>query len=357
MMKPVYILSGSVISPQFNYEDTGLPVEIKTGENGILFITDPDYRKYINPVAIRRMSRALKMGISTGMNALEQAGITKPDSIITGTGRGSMTDMEHFLVDMIQHNEEALTPTSFIQSTYNSINGWLALQTKCTGYNQTYVHRGNSFELTLLDAQMLLNETDTEMNILAGCFDEITTDYVKVKGKIGYWKEPLPPNTELYQHSNTNGTIAGEGSAFFTISNGPDNALCSIVTVEMLQNATGDEIKHSLNSFLAFNGLQPEDIDVTLCGENGDCRHQYIYDNVSDVLSSRTVMARFKHLCGEYDTSSGFATWLALHMFRTQKTPGILLPKGENNSGIQHILIVNHYILNSTSFILLKANI
>ena len=145
MMQPIYISSGSIISPQQHFEDEGFLLDIKSTDAEALYITDPNYRNYINPVAIRRMSKMLKMGISTGMNCLKQAGIETPDAIITGTGRGSMLDMEQFLLDMIKLEEEALTPTAFIQSTYNSVNGWLALKTKCKGYSQTYVHRGTSF--------------------------------------------------------------------------------------------------------------------------------------------------------------------------------------------------------------------
>src|SRR5690606_27512480 len=140
--------------------------------DGKLFVQEPDYREFINPVAIRRMSRLIKMGIGCGMKALQEANVKKPDAIITGTGLGSMTDTEKFLKDMILLKEEALNPTYFIQSTYNSINGWISLQTKSTGYSQTYVHRGLSIEMALLDAQLFLNETEEDKYVLAGGFDE-----------------------------------------------------------------------------------------------------------------------------------------------------------------------------------------
>ena len=97
MMHPVYILSAAVVSPQQHYEDTGFLDDLHNTTDGMLFVQEPNYRKYINPVAIRRMSKLLKMGISAGMNALERAGIQQPDAIIAGTGRGSMVDTEQFL--------------------------------------------------------------------------------------------------------------------------------------------------------------------------------------------------------------------------------------------------------------------
>ncbi len=354
-MKPVYISSAVVISPQQHFEDESFLQDITTVNDGILYVKEPNYRNYINPVAIRRMSKLLKMGISTGMNALEKANVTKPDAIITGTGRGSMVDMEAFLLSMIEMQEEALTPTSFIQSTYNSVNGWLALQTKSNGYNQTYVNRGASFELSMFDAQMQLNESDDIQNILVGCFDEITADYVRVKGKIGYWKEPAPRNLELLQYSDTPGTIAGEGAAFFTVTNNREKALCSLMSVNMLQDATTGEVTTAIDELLGNNGLSFADIDVLLCGMNGDVNQQEVYTTIIGKADAHTSVAAFKHLCGEYDTSSGFATWIAAKLFELQMLPEVLTLKNGQHKSIKTILIVNHYILNRTSLMLLQA--
>lgn len=354
-MKPVYILSAAVTSPQQHFEDEGFLQDIRETNDGMLVVSEPNYRKYINPVAIRRMSKLLKMGISTGMNALERAGVTKPDAIITGTGRGSMVDTEAFLLNMIENEEEALTPTSFIQSTYNSVNGWLALQTRSNGYNQTYVNRGASFELALFDAQMLLNEDGEEQNILVGCLDEITPDYVKVKSKIGYWKEPLSSNLQLFVHSDTKGTLAGEGAAFFTLTNKSENALCSLLAVEMLQDASTDEVLAAINNMLSAQGLSLTDIDVLLCGMNGDVQQQDVYTVLESKADAHTSIAAFKHLCGEYDTSSGFATWIVTHLFEGQEVPEILIQKKGTHDTIRNILVVNHYILNSTSLLLFRS--
>lgn len=355
MMKPVYISSAAVTSPQQHFEEEGFLDNLNETNDGALYIKEPNYRNYINPVAIRRMSKLLKMGISTGMNALEQAGIVKPDAIITGTGRGSMVDTEAFLLSMIELEEEALTPTSFIQSTYNSVNGWLALQTKSNGYNQTYVNRGASFELSMFDAQMLLNEEEDVQCVLVGCFDEITPDYVRVKSKIGYWKNPAPDNLELFRHQDTPGTIAGEGAAFFTVSGTPESSLCSLLSIEMMQDAEHNEVTDRIDKKLAEHGLSLSGIDVLLCGMNGDVNQQEMYSALTGKADSNTSVAVFKHLCGEYDTSSGFATWVAAQLFKLQDLPEALIVKRGTHKTIKNILIVNHYILNSTSLILLQA--
>lgn len=49
--------------------------------------------------------------------ALQEAGIENPDAIIVGTGMGCSQDSEKFLKNVIDNNEEFLTPTFFIQST------------------------------------------------------------------------------------------------------------------------------------------------------------------------------------------------------------------------------------------------
>lgn len=355
MMKPVYILSASAISPQHSFDREQFLQPVMSTGNGKLYIVDADYRQYINPVAIRRMSKVIKMGISAAMNSLQQAGVTCPDAVITGTGMGSMIDMERFLKDMIELKEEALNPTYFIQSTYNSINGWIALQTKCNGYNQTFVHRGLSLELSLLDAQLFLTEADEKQTVLAGCFDEMTEEYFFIKNKIGYWKKDIPDSLELLKHTDTAGTIGGEGAAFFTLSNEPGNAVCAIKAIKTFQDAAISEIQDGLHELLAVHNLSVCDIDVMLCGMNGDNRQQDIYDMAMREVPDATV-AVFKHLVGEYATASGFGLWLASELFRKQHVPQEILYNGQGTiSNIKHMLVMNHYITGSVSVMLLSG--
>ncbi|OJX00112.1 MAG: hypothetical protein BGO70_04945 [Bacteroidetes bacterium 43-93] len=355
-MNPVYISAAAALSPQYTFEAEGLLQDVRSSDNGKLFVTDADYSKFINPVAIRRMSRLLKMGISTGMKCMQLAGIRSPDGIITGTGRGSMRDMEIFLGDMIRLKEETLNPTYFIQSTYNSVNGWLAMQTKCNGYNQTYVHRGHSLEMALLDAQMLLNETNERKTYLVGAFDEMTDEYFLVKSKKAYWKKPVPNSLDLFKHSDTKGSIGGEGAAFFTVTNDKENTICGIEDIRMLQDPDENEINRTIENVLQRHHLNIKNIDLVLCGMNGDSRFQPLYANILTGFTARTSITAFKHLTGEYDTSTSFALWLATELFKRQEIPEIITLKKGIHSDIKNVLIVNHYILNSASILLLKGN-
>jgi 3-oxoacyl-(acyl-carrier-protein) synthase len=353
MMKPMYISAATALSPQNSFDSDTLLPDVVSSDNGRLYVVDTDYSKFISPVAIRRMSRMLKIGISAGMKCAQLSGVPI-NGIITGTGRGSMRDMEIFLNDMINMNEEALNPTYFIQSTYNSVNGWLAMQTKCTGYNQTYVHRGHSLEMALLDAQMLLNETTDNQTYLVGCLDEMTEEYFVVKDKINYWKKEIPNSLDVLKHNDTTGSIGGEGAAFFTLTNDKEKALCALASLNIIQNPTTESVQTTIDKVLAENNLNIKDIDIVLCGMSGDSRFEHLYKPVFDTATAHTTIAAFKHLAGEYDTSTGFAMWLATELFKTQQVPEVLIQKKGIAPSIKNILIINHYILNSASVLLLQ---
>lgn len=350
---PLYIKAACAISPQHSFGDTPVLDPVVPSEGNRLVAVDVDYRAFINPVAIRRMSRLLKMSISAAMKCLQNAGVTMPDAIITGTGRGSAGDMQHFLKDMILMKEEALNPTLFIQSTYNAPNGWIALQSKSTGYNQTFVHRGISLELALLDAQLLLTETGDHQNILIGCYDETTPEYFIVKEKLNYWKKETVTSQHLYQDNETLGSIAGEGTAFFVVSGEAEGATCAIESLEIMHQPAPTMIRNKVQEVLSANGLTADDIDVVLCGRSGDVRFEAWYHVLED-FTTQTI-AGFKHLCGEYETSSGFALWLAHHIFSQAAVPECtVLQKGDRKE-IRHMLLINHFILDTVSITLLKG--
>jgi len=321
MTQPLYIISACTISPQHTYDEEHFLDPAMTADDGQLYVIDPDYTRYISPVAIRRMSRMLKRGITAGMKCLEDAGVTTPDAIIIGTARGSVTDMENFMKDMIKMEEQALNPTSFIQSTYNSVNGWIAMMTKCTAYNQTYVHRGFSLELSLLDAQLLLSEPGDKKYLLTGGFDELTSEYFIIREKIDYYKKDIPPSPELLAHYDTPGTIAGEGAHFFTVSNDPGKAVCAIHNIAMLQQPSAKELLDATADVLSQNRLKIEDIDILVCGMNGDSRNRFLIDPLIANCAASTTIVSFKQLSGEYDTASGFGLWLTNYICKHNYVP------------------------------------
>ncbi len=355
MTQPMYIISACAISAQHTYDEAGFLSPVMSCDDGKLFVVDPDYTMYISPVAIRRMSRMLKRGITAGMRCLEDAGVKTPDGIIIGTSRGSVTDMEIFLKDMIKMEEQALNPTSFIQSTYNSINGWLAMLSKCTGYNQTFVHRGFSLELCILDAQLMLAESSEKKYVLAGGFDEMTAEYFTIRNKIGYYKKEIPNNLDLLSHYDTPGTIGGEGAQFFTFSNEPGDAVCAIHSLQMLNKPTPDEMVTAINHMLLQNGLTVADIDVIVSGMNGDSRTCDLVEPLIKLSSEKTTIAAFKHLSGEYDTASGFGLWLANYLFKKQHIPAEVIYKQGTSTSIRNLLFCNVTITGNVSLMVMRG--
>lgn len=354
MSKAMYIKAASCISPQHSYGEEKLLEPLMSSDTGMLHVVEQDYRKYISPVAIRRMSKLLKMSITAGMQCLADAGV-QPDAIITGTGRGSVSDMEHFLSDMIALKEEALNPTYFIQSTYNSVNGWLALQTKCTKYNETFVHRGLSFELALLDAQLTLDEANEAQNILAGGFDEMTDYYYVVKDKIGYWKKEQIDSLELLQHNDTSGTIGGEGASFFVLSNERGNAKAAVVALKVLHKPSAAEMQQAIKELLEQNGLAVNDIDVVLSGMNGDAKQKELFEAATGMFGVDTSVCAYKHLCGDFDTASGFGLWLANYIISERNIPSVAIQRDGAHGAIDKLLVVNHTITGDASLILLSS--
>ena len=117
------------------------------------------------------MSKILKRTVCTSIDALNKSGIDHPDAIITGTGMGCMENSEKFLIDLSRYGESCLKPTLFMQSTHNTISSLIAIILKCYGYNNTYSHKGISFESALLDAWMQIR-SGMIRNALIGAHDE-----------------------------------------------------------------------------------------------------------------------------------------------------------------------------------------
>ena len=162
----MYIRATGNISPQKTFGHQPLVDAVAYRGNRLACI-EPDYKDFIDPKQIRRMSRIIRMGVAAAMECLQEAELKVPDAIITGTAYGCLEDTNSFLSKMVEFNEELLTPTSFIQSTHNTIGAQIGLMLQCNHYNNAFVHRGFSFESALLDGMMLLKENDAA-NVLVG---------------------------------------------------------------------------------------------------------------------------------------------------------------------------------------------
>ncbi|WP_212002449.1 beta-ketoacyl synthase chain length factor [Chitinophaga sp. HK235] len=322
----------AAISPQQTFNGDIFSAPLVHTDSNLLPCIEPDYKPFIPGNSLRRMTRVLKMGLTTALQCVRDSGLDTVGPIVTGTGKGSLQDTEKFIREIEQYKETALNPTPFIQSTYNSVNGLVALQLNATAYNNTFVHRGFSFETALLDSVMLLAEGAS--NTLTGAFEEMTAEHFYIKSRIGFWKQAPTDSRSLYEQQSP-GSVAGEGAVFFSLTAAPtDKSYAAITGLKLLYKPTDEKLANTLATFA-------EGADLILTGRNGDSRYEHYYQQ-ADRLNIPQLP--FKHLCGEYDTAGAFGMWLGANILRSQQVPAQWFPMLEKiPATINRILLYNHF--------------
>lgn len=351
-MKTCYINGVSCISTQ-NTFDTDFLSEVTINETeNVLFANQPSYKEFIAPAAIRRMAKGVKMGIAASAKALKEANVTMPDAIITGTGMGCVEDSEKFLKAIIDNNEEFLTPTSFIQSTHNTVGGQIALGLQCKSYNFTYVNGAVSFETALLDAKMQI-ENEEANSVLIGGIDETgshTIELCKLAGLIK--KETDKPYSVL--NPTSKGIVFSEGASFFVLENEKkESSYAYVQAVSMINILKKEEVESYIESFLKANKYIVSDVDAVIFGNNGDEEYDGYYD-VANTIFNETPQVFYKHLSGEYNTASAFGFWVASNIIKTQQLPEIVSMNNLYESQYYTVLLYNQYRGKDHSLILLK---
>lgn len=139
-----------------------------------------------NPLMRRRMSRIVRDGVMAAALCAEGYRV---DAIITATAYGCLADSEKFLRTWLESDEELLSPTPFIQSTFNTVGATIALLGRNHCYNTTYAHGDDSFASALLDALMLISEGEAQ-HILVGAVEELTPTLCTLLRRMRV--EPLP---------------------------------------------------------------------------------------------------------------------------------------------------------------------
>lgn len=278
---------------------------------------EPDYKEIIpDPVARRRMSRIIKMGVSSAFIALKEWGGEAVDGLITGTGWGCLADTEKFLNSIYENDERLLNPSSFIQSTPNTIGAQIALFLGSKCYNVSYVHGGISFESALVDAMAMLQEDDGK-NLLVGGFDEMSPTKEHILGRMGVWRIAKP----------------GEGAQFFVIGNKKSSqTIAEIEFVVSFPETSDYSCTIDIQRLLDRAGVKPE----------GGCRILYGMENpcsFPEDMSDKII--DYKKICGEYPTASAFGMWHAC---------GIL----EENPQIGKVIIVTRHLRERISIIVVN---
>lgn len=322
-------------------------------KQAISYAQQPAYKELIPAAMIRRMSRGIKMGIYAAQQALDAAALALPDAIITGTGLGCSEDSEKFLRSILDNDEAYLTPTSFIQSTHNTVAAQIALRLQCKGYNFTYVNRSVSFESALLDGLLQL-QADEAQQLLVGGVDEVSDHTYRLLQLVGHIK---PSDTqESVKNSSSAGANYGEGAVFFALSSAQSAQSKAKLLDVSIRNACDKEgFPLWIESFLADNGVEKKDVDALVLGYNGDGARDDHY-TVVDGMFDNTPAVYYKHLVGQFDTSSSFALALGATMLHEQRIPGICLwDAAKAGAKLRHVLLYNQYQGKDHALVLLQT--
>jgi 3-oxoacyl-[acyl-carrier-protein] synthase II len=348
----IFIRSSACISAQKTFRNEGFLDDIVEYNGTRLTVIEPDFKEYIDPKLIRRMSHVVKRGVAAAQECLNTAKVEMPGAVITGTALGCLEDTVTFITRMVEQNEELLPPTAFIQSTHNTVAAQIALMLQCHEYNNTFVHKGISFESALFDAIMLLKEQEAD-NILVGGTEEMVDTSFKVLTRLRLYRRWPVSNLELFA-TESKGTMGGEGSTFFLLTDKPsaDN-LAELKGIKTLYKPAN--IEEGIVAFLKENALNIDDIDMVITGRNGDLRNDTVYKNLNTSIFKNTALANYKHLCGEYPVSSSFALWLASNILKKGIVPEVVFERKTDNFVPKKVLIYNHYQNKYHSLMLLAA--
>lgn len=192
---------------------------------------EPDYKEVITDAnSRRRMGRLLKMAVWCGLKSLDGVPSERVAGIITSTGDGFMKDTISFGSSIFDREETLLNPSPFMQSTFNTASGYIALIRKIHAYNTTYVQQADGFASSLVDAAMLLDDAGEGNVALVGAFDEVTPEVDVIRQRLGLYRVGdgfLP---------------LGEGAAAFLLSAAmPTDVSESCPATEMSTGFGGDD--------------------------------------------------------------------------------------------------------------------
>ena len=349
----MYITDLSCISAQKTYDNSFLEGEVTVHHGNRYVAQEPAYGALIPAGLLRRMGKAVRMGVGAGLPLIKKH--PEVGGIILGTANGGLEDCLKFLNQIVDYNEGTLTPTNFVQSTPNAVAGNLALMSKNTGYNTTHVHKGLAFECALLDAILLLSENYAD-SILLGSVEEISEYNYNIDFLNGYFKKHEVTSATLL-HSDSPGSVCGEGAVMFVVQSAlsPD-ALAEIVDVDQISNVNAAELSEKLAHFLNKNGLTSNDIDAFIGGYSGDNRTDYLYTQVQNEFFPSSAAYCYKNLAGNFPTASAFATWMGVQLLGGKQLPQESKIKvGVIDKTVKNVLIYNHYQGAQHGFILLRA--
>lgn len=315
----MYITAASTISHQPTFKSAGFSKLIEPLKKDSE-LNSPNFKDYIDAGLLRRMSKILRMSVTAAKDCLQQAEVDQPGAIIVGTGLGCLQDTEKFLNNFLTI-EGLLPPTSFIQSTHNTIAGQISLSIGNHGYNMTHTQNTLSFEHALIDAGLFLGEGND--NIIVGSADE----YIEILSTIG---KQLKVKPEIKLTS---------GASFFIVSKeltGKSIAkIKDIETVGLVQDS-----EEAISNFLINNHLKASDIDLVLYSKSGDLTTSEQISDIFKRFEESSELVNYTELIGIYPSNSSFALHYAADRIQTQTSiKKVLIINGLNKINLGLTLI------------------
>jgi hypothetical protein len=270
-------------------------------------VVAPDYKNFIPLASLRRLSPILRMAL-TAAKACQASISEEIDAISVGTALGCLTDTEKFLVTFHNATGDAISPTSFIQSTHNTIAGLISLDLKNHSYNMTHTQNSLSFETAMMDAIMCCKEGKN--HVLLGAADE-AIDFLQLL-------QPLVIDSDLQLTS---------GATFMIL--GPENTESGIGILGLFVDNDVVDIIQTVNYFLQQQGLSLQDIDHFFVSGDDLVR---CFPGATDYLS----------YSGFYYSASAFAFHLGHDWLKKEKK--------------NYVLIINEQVKGKAGIILLKRD-
>lgn len=321
-----FINASSTISFQNSFQNEQWINNLSKLDENSTLIT-PNYKDFIETSSLRRMSKVIRMGLACTKDCLTQSKVTVPDAIIVGTGLGCLTDTEKFLKNTLTI-DGLIPPTAFIQSTHNSIAGQLSLALKNHNYNMTHTQNSLSFEHSLIDAMLCINENS--FNVLVGAADENIPlmDELALEFSLAELKNKLT-----------------SGASFFMLSKKQDDHSKAALIDSQTFGLNSEDVNVLVNAFLKQNALNIQDIDLVLSNSNGTQSENKIKQYFSNI-----ELLNYEQYCGYYFTNAAFGMHLATKIL-SNKTNS-LVPA---NKTIKTILLFNTYKGKNIGLTLIKS--
>lgn len=323
-----YIHSASTISHQNSFNQNYFPENIMPISK-LSGLIHPDYKEFIDPAMLRRMSDISKMSIWCSLDCLRKSKSTEPDAIIVGTGLGCLYNTDKFLLEFISNSGHLISPTPFIQSTHNTIAGQLSLILKNHNYNMTHTQNSLSFEHALQDGLVCLDEG--KECVLVGASDERIELLDSILCKLNF------PDITL-----------ASGASFFIVS-----SIKKINTnVKISATATYGKISsitEKVNDFFNQYEIKRNTIDLVLYSSI-DKNNQ----NKLKTFFKGQLVCDYQNYCGTYMSNSAFALHLGVDILTRASVKFEFMETAQAN--IKSVLICNNLNAESLGLTLIESD-